>query len=60
MEKFKLDIIKYENLDELVEIYNSNKSFLLSHLGKEKIEGNFVINEIMKKTKMQITISRSF
>ena len=45
MKKFKLDMIKDENLDELVEIYNSNKDFLLSYLGKEKIEEKFLIND---------------
>lgn len=48
MKKFKLDIIKDENLDRLVEIYNSNKGFLLSYLGREKIEEKFLINEILE------------
>ena len=52
MKKFKLDMIKDENLDELVEIYNSNKDFLLSHLGKEKIEEKFLINEIISMRKI--------
>lgn len=52
MKKFKLDIIKDENLDELVEIYNSNESFLLSHLGREKIEEKFLINEIISMRKI--------
>lgn len=52
MKKFKLDIIKDENLDELVEIYNSNKNFLLSHLGREKIEEKFLINEIISMRKI--------
>jgi len=48
---FYVDIIDNKDLNEIVEIYNSNKNFLLSHMNMENITGQWVIEEIesMKK-----------
>lgn len=50
-EKFKVELANVEDTYEIAEVYNSNKKFLMNHMGKDKIDGNWVIEELedMKK-----------
>lgn len=50
-EKFKVELADVEDAYEIAEVYNSNKKFLMNHIGKDKIDGNWVIKELedMKK-----------
>lgn len=48
---FYVDLIKNEDLNEVIEVYNSNKHFLINHMDKDKITNEWIINELesMKK-----------
>lgn len=50
-EKFKVELAQIEDAYEIAEVYNSNKKFLMNHIGKDKIDSNWVIKELedMKK-----------
>lgn len=45
-EKFKVELAHVEDAYEIAEVYNSNKKFLINHIGKDKIDGNWVIEEL--------------
>lgn len=45
-EDFYVDLIKDEDLNDVMEVYNSNKDFLLSHMNTHKIDYNWLINEL--------------
>lgn len=48
---FYIDLIEIKDLKDIVNIYNSNKTFLKSHIGRENITANWVCDELntMKK-----------
>lgn len=52
-EKFKVELTHTEDVYEIAQVYNSNKKFLINHIGKDKIDSNWVIKELedMKKIK---------
>ncbi|WP_425448320.1 GNAT family N-acetyltransferase [Dethiothermospora halolimnae] len=45
-EGFYVDLIKDEDLNDVMEVYNSNKDFLLSHMNTDKIDYKWIINEL--------------
>jgi ribosomal protein S18 acetylase RimI-like enzyme len=44
--EFYVDLLKEKDVNEIVEVYNSNKHFLMSHMDKEKVESQWVIEEL--------------
>lgn len=50
-EKFKVELTHTEDVYEIAQVYNSNKKFLINHIGKDKIDSNWVVKELedMKK-----------
>ncbi len=48
-----IDYIRKEDIEDIVEIYNSNTKFLEEHLGKEKVDKEFIINEIKEMKSMK-------
>lgn len=43
---FYVDLVEYKDLDEIVDVYNSNKSFLMVHLDAYKVDHEWLINDI--------------
>lgn len=43
---FYIDTIENKDLNEIVEIYNSNKNFLISHMNKKNITKDLLLKEI--------------
>jgi len=41
-----VDIIENRDLNEIVEVYNTNENFLLSHINKKKITEQWMLKEI--------------
>lgn len=52
-EKYRVELACCEDVFEIVEVYNSNKKFLINHIGKDKIDSTWIIKELedMKKIK---------
>lgn len=46
MDNYIIEMIDKNNIDKIVEIYNSNKIFLESHVGIPNVSKDFIINEI--------------
>ena len=46
-----VDLVNYNDLNEIIEVYNSNKHFLVAHMDREKISNQWIMEEIesMKK-----------
>lgn len=40
------DLIQNKDLNEVVNVYNSNKHFLINHMGKEEITNEWIIQEL--------------
>lgn len=51
MKDYYVDLVQDKDLSEIIEVYNSNKAFLFSHMDKEEITGEWLWQEIesMKK-----------
>lgn len=43
---FYVDLVNNDDLNKIIEIYNSNKHFLVAHMDKEKITNQCIIKEI--------------
>jgi len=43
---FYVDLVNINDLNEVIDIYNSNKHFLVAHMDKEKITNQWLIEEI--------------
>jgi len=43
---FYVDLVNNNDLNEIIEIYNSNEHFLVAHLDKNKITNQWIIEEI--------------
>ena len=43
---FYIDIIEYKDLDEIVDVYNSNKQFLINHIGREQVTNEWIAHEL--------------
>lgn len=43
---FQVDLIDEEDIDEIVEIYNSNRLFLMSHMDKEAVTNKWLCEEL--------------
>lgn len=52
---FKFDVEVKEDIDKILDIYNSNRSFLENHLGVSAVTKEFILNEMkeMKKSGFQ-------
>ncbi len=46
--EFVFEKIEEEDLDRIVEIYNSNEKFLTNHIGLSKIDKDWVENELLE------------
>ena len=46
MDNYKFDIITRNDIDKILDIYNSNTSFLENHMGISTVSKEFIINEI--------------
>lgn len=47
-----VDLVDKENIYNIIEIYNSNKHFLVAHMDKEEITYEWIFNEIESMNKM--------
>ena len=49
---FYVDLVESRDLNDIVEVYNSNKQFLLNHTGSDMVEYKWVTEELelMKRT----------
>jgi hypothetical protein len=43
---FHVDLVENKDLNEVVEVYNSNKHFLVNHIDKEKITDEWILQEL--------------
>lgn len=43
---FHVDLVENKDLNEVVEVYNSNKHFLVNHMDKEKITNEWILQEL--------------
>ena len=43
---FYIDIVEYKDLDEIVNVYNSNKQFLINHIGRETVTNEWIVHEL--------------
>jgi len=43
---FYVDLVENKDVDEIANVYNSNKRFLLSHMNKEKITNEWILQEL--------------
>jgi len=43
---FYVDLVKNKDSNEVVEVYNSNKHFLVSHMDKEKVTNEWILQEL--------------
>ena len=48
MDNYIFNTIDQNDIDKIVDIYNSNKTFLEHHLGISNISKDFIVNEIEK------------
>lgn len=51
LKDFFIDLVEYKDLDEIAEVYNSNKQFLKSHMNRERVTNEWILQELesMKK-----------
>lgn len=52
MENYIIDKVKQNDINKIVDIYNSNRNFLYSHMGISSISKDFIFNEIEEMKKM--------
>lgn len=45
-EDFYSDLVDEKDLDEVIDVYNSNKYFLNCHIGKEKVTREWILKEL--------------
>lgn len=45
-EIFYVDLVENKDLNEILEVYNSNRHFLINHLDKEKVTVKWVLGEL--------------
>lgn len=48
MDNYIIDMIIENDIDKILEIYNSNKSFLENHMGITIVSKDFIVDEIEK------------
>lgn len=48
MDNYIFNTIDQNDIDKIVDIYNSNKTFLKNHLGISNVSKDFIVNEIEK------------
>lgn len=50
--KIYIDLVEDRDLNDIIEVYNSNKNFLINHMNSDIVEYKWVIEELelMKKT----------
>ncbi|HYE09999.1 MAG TPA: GNAT family N-acetyltransferase [Patescibacteria group bacterium] len=44
--EYVISFVDSKDLNEIIEVYNSNKQFLISHMNKEKVEKEWMLEEI--------------
>lgn len=51
LKEFYIDFVEDKDLNDIVDVYNSNKYFLLNHMGTDKVTYEWVLEELeaMKK-----------
>lgn len=57
MNNYIIDKVEQDNINRIVDIYNSNKTFLCSHLGISSVTKEFVLNEIQEMKNMRFNSS---
>lgn len=55
MDNYRIKEIEKNDIDKIVDIYNSNKTFLENHLGISTVSKDFIINEIEEMKKIGFT-----
>ncbi|WFD08876.1 GNAT family N-acetyltransferase [Tepidibacter hydrothermalis] len=43
---FRVDVVKNKDLNEIIEVYNSNENFLINHMDKEEITTEWMSREL--------------
>ncbi|MEG0856501.1 MAG: GNAT family N-acetyltransferase [Terrisporobacter sp.] len=46
MDNYKIDMISGKDIDKILDIYNSNTSFLENHMGITTVSKKFIVDEI--------------
>ena len=61
MANYKIDMITENDIDKILDIYNSNTSFLENHIGIKTVSKKFIVGEIeeMKKIGFNSLVIRS-
>ena len=54
MEHCKFDMATKNDIDKVLEIYNSNSDFLEKHLGASRVSKEFIANEMEELTGMSL------
>lgn len=49
---FYVDFVENRDFNEVAEVYNSNKLFLVSHMDKEKVENEWILQELESMKEM--------
>ncbi len=49
---FYIDTVENKDLNDIIEVYNSNKLFLINHIGTNKVSYEWIIEELESMKKM--------
>lgn len=55
MDNYIIDIIEQKDIDKVIDIYNSNKTFIENHLGVSRVSREFIVNEIQEMDNVGFT-----
>lgn len=57
MDNYIIDTVDKNDINRIVDIYNSNKTFLCSHMGISSVSKEFILNEIEEMKKVTFSSS---
>jgi len=57
MDNYKIDKVDSNDINEILDIYNSNKTFLCNHMGISSVSKEFILNEIEEMKSIGYTSS---
>ncbi|MEJ8553171.1 GNAT family N-acetyltransferase [Tepidibacter sp. Z1-5] len=49
---FRVDLVEDKDLNEIIQVYNSNEKFLINHMDKEKITTEWMVEELKSMKEM--------
>ncbi|CAH2213065.1 GNAT family N-acetyltransferase [Tepidibacter aestuarii] len=52
LNRFRVELVANKDLNEIVDVYNSNKNFLISHMDKEEVTTDWINEELNSMKQM--------